>query len=202
MRRSVSGVLHLDASQRTQGSVSRALSSLLVEELNARFPEAALVRRDLLDGVPLVDADWIAANETPDDARTAAQRRALAQSDALVDELRQTDVWVIGTPVYNFSLPPVLKAWIDQICRARVTFAYSEAGPRGLMENRKVFVAVASGGSKVGSPTEFLTPYLRHVLGFIGVDDVEIIAADQLLMAGEDKVAEARERIRVAVAAL
>lgn len=199
---SVSGILHLDASQRKRGSVSRALSSLLVDELRAKYPTADLVRRDLADGVPLVDADWIAANETPDEARTAGQRRVLAQSDTLVDELRRTDVWVIGAPVYNFSLPPVLKAWIDQICRARVTFAYSEQGPRGLLEDRKVFVAVASGGSKVGSPTEFLTPYLHHVLGFIGVSDVTIIAADQLLMAGEDKVAEARGQIRSAVAAL
>ncbi|MEQ8858968.1 MAG: NAD(P)H-dependent oxidoreductase [Pseudomonadales bacterium] len=199
---SVSGILHLDASQRKQGSVSRALSRLLVDELQAKYPDAKLVHRDLVDGVPLVNADWIAANGTPDEARTEAQCRALAQSDVLVDELRRTDVWVIGTPVYNFSLPPVLKAWIDQVCRARVTFAYSEQGPRGLMEDRKVFLAVASGGSKVGSPTEFLTPYLRHVLGFIGVSDVEIIAADQLLMAGEDKVTRARQQVLSAVAAL
>lgn len=195
-------ILHVDASQREQGSVSRGLSQALVEQLTAKYPDSRVIRRDLAAGVPLVNADWIAANETAEDQRTAAQREILAFSDELVGELRDSDVWVIGTPVYNFSLPPVLKAWIDQICRARVTFAYSESGPRGLLEDRKVFLAIASGGSRVGSPTEFLTPYLDHVLGFIGIRDVEIIAADQLLMAGEDKIAEAREQIDRVVAAL
>ena len=198
----VSRILHVDASQREHGSVSRALTRELVEALVAKYPDSRVIRRDLAAGMPLVDADWIAANETPDDQRTPEQRRRLAFSDELVAELRDSDVWVIGTPVYNFSLPPVLKAWIDQICRARVTFAYSESGPRGLLDDRKVFLAIASGGSKVGSPTEFLTPYLSHVLGFIGIRDVEVVAADQLLMAGEDKVVEAREQIERAVAAL
>lgn len=198
----VQRILHVDASQRRRGSVSRGLSELLVSELKARYPGVEVVRRDLADGVPLVDDAWIDANNTPEESRSEAQRRALAQSDALVKELTSTDVWVIGTPVYNFSLPPVLKAWIDQICRARVTFAYSEAGPRGLVEDRKVFVAVASGGSKVGSETELLTPYLRQVLGFIGIRDVQIIAADQLLMSGEDKIAEARAGVKAAVAAM
>lgn len=195
-------ILHVDASQRERGSVSRGLSQALVEQLRAKYPGSRVIRRDLAAGIPLVDADWMAANETADDQRTAAQREVLAFSDELVAELRDSDVWVIGTPVYNFSLPPVLKAWIDQICRARVTFAYSESGPRGLLDDRKVFLAIASGGSKIGSPTEFLTPYVSHVLGFIGIRDVEIIAADQLLMAGEDKIAEAREQIERAIAAL
>lgn len=202
MSRTVNRILHVDASQRTRSSVSRGLSRTLVEALTGRYPEAQVVRRDLAAGVPLVDDAWIAANETPDDQRTAAQREVLTGSDTLVAELRDSDVWVIGTPVYNFSLPPVLKAWVDQICRARVTFAYSEQGPRGLLEDRRVYLAVASGGSQVGSPTEFLTPYLRHVLGFIGIRDVEIVAADQLLMAAEEKIARAREQIARSVAAL
>lgn len=202
MTASVKRILHVDASQRTTGSVSRALSALLVSELEARYPGTEVVRRDLAAGVPLVDDAWIRANETPAEQRSPEQHQALRGSDALVAELFDTDVWVIGTPVYNFSLPPVLKAWVDQICRARVTFAYSEQGPCGLLENRRAFLAVASGGSKVGSPTEFVTPYVRHVLSFIGVDDLEIIAADQLLMAGEEKVERARAQIRSTVAAL
>jgi FMN-dependent NADH-azoreductase len=161
-----------------------------------------VIRQDLGQGVPLVEDRWIDANNTPADERSPAQREVLAHSDQLVEELRSADVWVIGTPIYNFSLPPVLKAWVDQICRARVTFAYSEQGPRGLLEDRKVFVTIASGGSRVGSETEFLTPYLCHVLRFIGIRDIEIIAADQLLMAGEEKVARARQQVRKAVNAL
>jgi FMN-dependent NADH-azoreductase len=198
----VKQILHLDASHRREGSVSRALSAALIAELTARYPAAAVVRRDLAAGTPLVDDAWINANDTPEDQRMPEQADALAASDAMVAELRDSDLWVIGTPVYNFSLPPVLKAWVDQICRARVTFAYSEQGPRGLLADRKVFLAIASGGSRIGSPTEFLTPYVLHVLGFIGVHDVEVVAADQLLMAGEEKITQARAQIVRAVAAL
>jgi FMN-dependent NADH-azoreductase len=174
---------------------------MLVDELLGRYPTAQIIRRDLAEGIPLVDETWIKANNLPDSDRDELHRQALALSDMLIDEL-QADIWVLGTPVYNFSLPPVLKAWIDQICRARVTFAYSEQGPKGLLRDRRVYLAVASGGSKVGSPTEFLTPYVRHVLGFIGIKDIEIIAADQLLMAGDDKIAEAEAAVKASVAAL
>jgi len=195
-------ILHVDASQRREGSVSRMLSERIVTTLKERFPDAAVTRRDLRDGVELVDDDWIRANDTPAEDRSPAQKKTLAYSDGLVAELFDADVWVIVTPVYNFSLPPVLKAWVDQICRARVTFAYSEEGPCGLVSDRKVFVAIASGGSKVGSATEFLSPYLRQVLAFIGIEDVEIIAADQLLMEREEKVARAQAQVDEAVAAV
>src|SRR5690606_15750794 len=122
---SVERILHVDASQRKHGSVSRSLSRRLLDELLEKYPGAQVVRRDLADGMPPVDDLWIAANETPAEQRSDAHRATLAFSDQLVEELRSTDLWVIGTPVYNFGLPPVLKAWVDQICRARVTFAYS-----------------------------------------------------------------------------
>lgn len=202
MTEKVRRILHVDASQRREGSVSRMLSERIVTTLKERFPDAAVTRRDLRDGVELVDDDWIRANDTPAEDRSPAQKKTLAYSDGLVAELFDADVWVIGTPVYNFSLPPVLKAWVDQICRARVTFAYSEEGPCGLVSDRKVFVAIASGGSKVGSATEFLSPYLRQVLAFIGIEDVEIIAADQLLMEREEKVARAQAQVDEAVAAV
>lgn len=202
MPKEIRSILHLDASHRREGSVSRGLSQLLVNELLARHPGARIVRRDLHGGMPLVDDAWIDASNTPAEQRTDAQRRALAHSDALIEELRGSDVWVIGTPIYNFGIPPLLKAWIDQICRARVTFAYSEQGPRGLLDDRPVFVTIASGGSQVGSEREFLTPYLRHVLGFIGIRDVRIIAADQLLMTGEAKIELARQQIRDAAASV
>ena len=192
MAKPVETILHVDASQRRNGSVSRGLSRLVVEELCRRFPGARIVRQDLGRGVPLVDDRWIDANDTPATARTPEQMEVLRHSDALVEQIRSADVWVIGTPIYNFSIPPVLKAWIDQICRARVTFAYSEQGPRGLLEDRKVFVTIASGGSKVGSEWEFLTPYLRHVLAFIGIRDVDIIAAEDLTDAAKKAVAAAK----------
>lgn len=201
MSDSVQRILHVDASQRHTGSVSRGLSRMLVDELCGRYPAARVIRRDLADGIPLVDETWIEANNLPENDRDDVHRQALALSDLLIDELH-ADIWVIGTPVYNFSLPPVLKAWIDQICRARVTFAYSEQGPKGLLQDRPVYLAVASGGSKIGSPTEFLSPYVQHVLGFIGIKDIEIIAADQLMLAGDDKIVEAEAAVKASVAAL
>ncbi|MFW6093991.1 MAG: FMN-dependent NADH-azoreductase [Pseudomonadota bacterium] len=196
MTRNIERILHVDASQRTRGSVSRSLSQGLVDELVERYPGAQVVRRDLAQGVPLADDAWIEANFTPEENRTQAHREVLGYSDALVEELRSTDLWVIGTPIYNFSVPPVLKAWIDLICRARVTFMYTEQGPKGLLEDRKVFVTLASGGSKVGSDADFHTPYLRRIMNFIGISDVEIIAADQLALGGEESIARAREQIQ------
>lgn len=106
----------------------------------------------------------------------------LALSDTLVGELKSADTIVIGTPVYNFAVPAALKAWIDLVARARETFQYTEDGPVGLLQGKKAYVIIASGGTKVGSEIDFAGNYLKHVLGFIGITDVTIVAADQLMM--------------------
>src|SRR5690606_18299288 len=98
--------------------------------------------------LPFVDADWVAANLTDPDDRSTAQRQVLAGSDALVQEVMAADVWVIATPIYNFGVPASLKAWIDQIARARVTFRYTEQGPQGLLANKKVYILTATGGTE------------------------------------------------------
>ncbi len=146
-------------------------------------------------GVRFVDEEWITANFTPDEERTPPHHDALAESGKLVDELQQADVIVIGAPMYNFGVPAVLKAWIDMISRARLTFRYTSNGPEGLLKDKKAYVVVASGGVAVDSPVDFATPYLRHALRFIGISDVEIIAADQLNKAAEDSIDAARARI-------
>ena len=126
-----------------------------------------------------VDDAWIAANGRAENDRSDRDRAALAESDRLVEELVAADVVVIGAPIYNFGVPAVLKAWIDMIARARVTFRYTENGPKGLLEGKKAYVIVASAGVPVDSPVDFATPYLRHALGFVGITDVEVIAADR-----------------------
>jgi len=109
----------------------------------------------------------------------------LAHSDELIAELEAADTIVIGVPVYNFAIPAALKAWVDQIARARRTFRYTETGPEGLLKGKKAYLVVASGGVPVGSDYDFATGYLRHVLGFVGITDVTVIEAGQQMMDGE-----------------
>ena len=188
-------VLEISASGRRGNSVSRMLTGELIDSLEAREGDIELTRRDLGDGVPLVDEAWINANFTAEEDRTVQDREVLAESDALVAELQAADVVVIGSPIYNFGVPAVLKAWVDMIARARLTFRYTANGPEGLLKGKKAYVVIASGGVPVDSPVDFATPYLRHALRFVGISDVEVIAADQLNKAGDDSIDAARMRI-------
>ena len=188
-------ILEVAASGRNDGSVSRMLSADLVGALEERHGNVELTRRDLSEGLPFVNEAWINANFTAAEERTAEQRATLAESDSLVAELKAADVLVIGVPIYNFGVPAALKAWIDMVARARLTFRYTENGPQGLLNGKKAYVIVASGGVPVDSAVDFATPYLRHALGFIGITDVEVIAAEQLNSRAEESIDAARVRI-------
>ena len=188
-------VLEVSASGRGSDSVSRMLTQDIIDALEAKSGAIDLTRRDLNEGVSLVDEDWIAANFTADEDRTPDQQAKLAESDALVAELQRADVIVIGAPIYNFGVPAALKAWIDMIARARLTFRYTADGPEGLLTGKKAYIVIASGGVPVDSPVDFATPYLRQVLKFVGITDVEIIAADQLNQRAADSIDAARVRI-------
>tara|TARA_R110000824_G_scaffold11746_7_gene51450 strand:- start:615 stop:1196 length:582 start_codon:yes stop_codon:yes gene_type:complete len=174
-------ILRVDASARKAGSSSRALTDAVI----ARLAPDNIVTRDLTEVLPFVTEDWVGANFTDESERTEAQKAELALSDSLVDELFAADTLVIGTPIYNFAVPAALKAWIDQIARARKTFHYTANGPEGLLSGKKAYVLIASGGTEVGSEIDFASGYLRHVLGFVGITDVTIIAADQQMIKGE-----------------
>lgn len=195
MQEKITRVLEVSASGRTAGSASRRLTQDLIAALEDRHSNVRTVERDLAKGMPFVDAAWIDANFTPDENRTDEHREALALSDALVAELKEADILVIGTPVYNFSIPAALKAWIDMIARARLTFRYTENGPEGLLEGKKAYLVVATGGVPVGSAVDFATPYLKHALAFIGITDVEVIAADKLNSQAEESMDAARAQI-------
>lgn len=182
----MSKILRIDASARNSGSTTRQLSEQLVNRLVEQGYGATVTVRDLAVTPPvLLDESWVFANFTDDAERSAEQKAALAASDELIEELEAADTIVIGVPVYNFGVPAALKAWIDLIARARRTFRYTEAGPEGLLTGKKAYLVVASGGVPVGSDYDFATGYLRHVLGFVGITDVSIIAADQQMMDGE-----------------
>lgn len=188
-------VLEISASARHEASASRQLTRDLIAALEDRYGDVETTRRDLAKDVPLIDERWVEANFTPEESRTASHRDALAFSDSLVAELVAADVLVIGTPMYNFSIPAALKAWIDLIARARLTFRYTENGPEGLLAGKKAYIVIATGGVPVGSAADFATPYLRHALAFVGITDVEFIAADQLNSRPEDAMDAARARI-------
>ncbi|MEP0153872.1 NAD(P)H-dependent oxidoreductase [Pseudophaeobacter sp.] len=191
-----STVLHIDSSARTENSVTRSLSA----EITGRLAPETVIRRDLATPLPLLDEAWVGANFTPADQRSDEQKALLAQSDALIAELKQADTIVIGTPIYNFSVPSTLKAWIDLVARVGVTFNYTETGPVGLLEGKRAIIAVASGGTQAGSDIDFATTYLRHVLGFIGITDVELVAADQLSMDEEGSMQRAKSAIEALAA--
>lgn len=187
-------ILHIDASARITGSVSRALSQNLVDKLSG--PETVRVKRDIgLSPLPILTEDWVGANFTPDEERTADQAETLRLSDTLIAELQAADTLVIGVPIYNFGVPAAFKAWIDLVARARKTFKYTDQGPVGLLEGKKAYLVIASGGTESGSEIDYATPYLRHVLGFLGIHDVSIIVADQLMSARDSKIAAAEQQI-------
>jgi len=188
-------VLKIDASGRRNGSSSRELTNEFVAALADRYQGIMVTSRDLADAIPHVDDAWIAANFTPAEERDAAQRQALSLSDSLVEELKHSDVLVIGMPIYNFGVPAALKAWVDMIARARVTFRYTENGPEGLLQGKKAYLVVASGGVAVDSPVDFATPYMRQALKFVGISEVEVIAADRQNVRGEDSLSAARAEI-------
>lgn len=185
-------ILRIDSSARLAGSVSRDLSTQVI----ARMGDIEVTRRDLgIAPVPQIDEDWVTANFTPAADRTGAQKATLALSDELVAELQDADTVVIGLPIYNFGVPASLKAWIDQVARAGVTFRYTEEGPQGLLEGKRAIVVVASGGTEAGSQIDFATGYIRHILAFIGITDVDFVTADRLMLDSDATLKEAEAQL-------
>jgi FMN-dependent NADH-azoreductase len=193
-------ILRIDGSARFEGSVTRQLADEVIGRLRAENPGAYVTQRELSDRLSLLHEDWVNANFTDPAERTIEQRAALALSDRLVEELKAADLIVIAVPIYNFGVPAAVKAWIDLICRAGETFRYSENGPVGLLEDRPVYLVTASGGTPIGSESDFATGYLRHIFGFIGISDVRLIEAGQLMIDAEPAIGRARDQIDAAVA--
>ncbi|MEE3361343.1 MAG: NAD(P)H-dependent oxidoreductase [Pseudomonadota bacterium] len=184
-------LLRIDASARRDGSVSRQLTDQIIEKLTPDH----VIARDLANPLPHVNEAWISANFTPITDRNDEQNKALELSDTLIEEIQQADTIVIGAPIYNFGVPAGLKAWIDLVARAGVTFRYTEEGPVGLLKGKRTIVVVASGGTEAGSNYDFATGFLKHVLGFIGLTDVEFVTADKLALDAEGTMAKAKADI-------
>ena len=157
-------------------------SSRLASEFVARaFPNAQVTVRDLArDPVPHLDGERFSAFVTKKQDRTAAQEAVVAYSDALIGELRRADVLVIGLPMYNFGVPSQLKAWIDHIARAGETFRYTEKGPQGLLTGKQAYIFATRGGLYAGTAADTQTQYLRQLLEFVGIADIEFVYAEGL----------------------
>jgi FMN-dependent NADH-azoreductase len=182
-------LLQLDASP-LETSVSRELGREFVANWKATHPDGSVIYRDLALNTPApIDQSWIGAIYTPADQRTPDQRALLATSEALIQELAAADEIVIGVPMHNFSIPSSLKLWIDQVVRVGRTFSYGAEGPKGLLQNKKATLLVASGGVYSESPAaalNFVEPYLKTILGFMGITDVRTVtvAGVSKLMSG------------------
>lgn len=179
-------ILRIHASARRAGGNSTRVADQIVARLLADHPDARVTQRDLaVEAHPALDEAALNALFTPPEQRTPEQAARVALDDALIAEVQDADVVVLGVPMYNFGVPAQLKHWIDAIARSGVTFRYAETGPEGLLQGRKVYVALARGGRYRGTEMDSQVPYLRTVLGFLGMTDIRFIYAEGLNMGPE-----------------
>ncbi|MDB5440860.1 MAG: acyl carrier protein phosphodiesterase [Caulobacteraceae bacterium] len=179
----MSKLLVIDSSASGEASVSRQLTAAAIDAFRAADPAVSVVYRDLdASPPPHLNIGMIAGVRTPS-AATPAEQAARAQSFALLDEVRAADTIVIGAPMYNFSVPTVLRAWLDHVLRPGDVFRYSAAGPEGLLGGRRVIVIETRGGLYSEGPAaavDFQEPYLRHLFAFAGITDVTFVRAEKV----------------------
>ena len=182
----MANVLVIESSARQQGSVSRQLTAQFIANWSSANPADQIKVRDLaVDQVPHLDANLLGGWMTPVEQQSDAEQAALALSNLLTDELLAADVLVLAAPMYNFAIPSTLKAWLDHVLRAGVTFKYTETGPQGLLSGKRAYVLTARGGIYAGGPADHQEPYLRQVMGFIGIHDVTFIHAEGMNLGGD-----------------
>ena len=187
-------ILQINASARREGANSTRIADMVAQRLQQRDPQARLTVRDLAATPhPMLDEAALGALFTPADRRSAEQAARVALDDALIAEVQAHDVLVLGVPMYNFGVPSQLKNWIDAIARAGVTFRYTEQGPQGLLNGKTVYLALARGGRYRDSAADAQVPYLKTVLGFLGMDDLRFIYAEGFAM-GPEAAAQALEQ--------
>ncbi|MBI1174869.1 MAG: FMN-dependent NADH-azoreductase [Sideroxydans sp.] len=197
-------ILQVNSSARTTGSQSRQLAADIVARLQATHPDAEIAVRDLaLNPHPLLDEAALQALFTPAEQRSPEQAARVALDDALIAEIQGANIVVLGVPMYNFGVPALLKSWIDAIAKAGITFRYSEKGPEGLLTGKKVYVALTRGGLHKNQSSDTIPQYLSTVLGFLGMNDVQMFFAEGLALgpdAAEQAIREARREIDSAIA--
>jgi len=199
----MNSILFIQSSPRGDYSCSARVAQSIVNDLVARDPNVRVTRRNLAeDPLPHIGQELVAGMYLPPEQRTPEQAKAVAMSDALVDELSTAELLVLAVPMHNFSVPSTLKAWIDHVVRAGRTFHYSETGPVGLLNGKRAVLVLASGGvfsEGPAKPMDFQEPYLRTILGFIGITAVEVVRVEGVLMSSvgpEKAVASAKAQAK------
>ncbi|MFN3164337.1 MAG: FMN-dependent NADH-azoreductase [Pseudohongiellaceae bacterium] len=195
--------LRLTTSILGENSVSTHLLDKLETQLRAQGDDLTVTHRDFsVEPIPHFDSDWLGAVMTPESERTDEQQRKADFSDRLISELRDADVLMIGLPMYNFTVPSMLKAWNDHVARAGNTFEYTAAGPQGLLADKPVFLVSAMGGIHKEGESDFLRPYMKQFLGLLGITDIRFITASGLNLGEEPRataIAAAEAEINNAV---
>ena len=187
-------IYQIDCSARKKGSASRELAKKLLEKI--KKSEDEVIYRDLDDEMLFVAGLTESGMSIPENERTDQHKKMFELSDKLVKELKESDIIIISTPIYNFGPPATLKAWSDLAARVKSTFKYSQEGKQiGLLESKKVYLVITSGGTRVGSKDDYLTPWLKHVLNFFGIKNIQTISADQMSIDYEGSIKNAEAQI-------
>lgn len=188
----MSNLLVINSSLNEASGNSSKLTQTYISTLQTSRSVAVTTRNLYASDLGHLDATEMEAWMTEPDARTEKQAELAAISDTLIQEVQDADEIVIGVPMYNFGIPSALKAWIDRIARAGITFRYTENGPQGLLENKQVTILAARGGQYAGTPMDTQTEYLKHFFAFIGITDIRFVYAEGLAM-GDEQAGKAFE---------
>jgi len=187
-------IYQIDSSARKEGSTSRALAKKLLDKIKS--PEDEIIYRDLNEEMVFVSGLTESGMNIEKKDQTDHHKKMFELSDQLVKELKESDIIIISAPIYNYGPPATLKAWSDLAARVGETFKFKPNGRReGLLKNKKAYLVITSGGTKLNSKEDFLTPWLKFILNFFGIEEIETINADQMALDYEKSIKEAEEQI-------
>ena len=187
-------IYQIDSSARKEGSTSRALAKKLLDKI--KKPEDEVVYRDLNDEMIFISNLTESGMKIPEGEQTEQHKKMFEMSDKLVMELKESDIIIISVPIYNFGPPATLKAWSDLAARVGETFRFKQNGRReGLLKNKQAYLVITSGGTKLNSDEDFLTPWLKFILNFFGIEKVDVVSADQMALDYEKSIKDAEKQI-------
>ena len=187
-------IYQIDSSARKEGSTSRALAKKLLDKI--KKPDDHILYRDLDDEMVFVSGLTESGMKIDKKDQTEHHKKMFELSDKLVKELKESDIIIISAPIYNYGPPATLKAWSDLAARVGETFKFSPNGQReGLLKDKKAYIVITSGGTKINSSEDFLTPWLKFVLNFFGIEKVEFVGADQMALDYEKSIQDAEDQI-------
>ena len=188
-------IYQIDSSARKEGSSSRALAKKLLDKI--KKPNDEIIYRDLDDEMVFVSGLTESGMKIDKKDQTEHHKKMFELSDKLVQELKESDIIIISAPIYNYGPPATLKAWSDLAARVGETFKFKPDGRReGLLKNKRAYLVITSGGTKLNSKEDFLTPWLKFILKFFGIEKIDIICADQMALDYDKSIRDAEEQIK------